>query len=374
MKLTWHIVLKDLRRLRWALVLLGVLVVAQYVAWVWVRAAGSASEVQRGAVLALWGMQVLSVWLLVPQFVHEDPLSGSAEWRVRPISGARLLGAKGLGIFLALCVWPSVLTLPWWLELGFGAGEIGRVMAVNTLGMAALTGVALAVAVLTESFAKFIAWSLVLVAAAGMVALVMAAGLPANAAGPVPGALVLTRVALAWGIVLATAATVVPLQFLGRRPVLARGIAAGAAVLTGVVVQAWPWTEAQMLARTGLARYALPQVSARMGPAALWMPATTGRAEATVRVTTEFVTRGLAAGDRLAWDEATAAWTIGDYRGPALPVEARRSTWWVAWWDAPLAKWAQGDETRREEVGTMVWHRKFPAKVAPVLRNGDEKA
>ena len=375
MKLTWHIVMKDLRRLRWVLLLLGVVVVGQYIAWGWVRAVAEASDVQRGAVLALWGMQLLMGWLLVPQFVHEEPLIGVAEWRVRPISGARLLGAKMLGIFFSLCVWPSVMTLPWWLEMGFGAAEIGRVVAVNTLGMVALTGVALAVAVLTENFARFIAWSLVLVMALGLAALLMAQGMPADGDGPVNAALLMTRAKLVWGIVLAAAAVVVPLQFLGRRLWVARGIAAGAVGLVGLVVQFWPWTEAQVLARTGLAQYALPTVSARLGPAVVAMPGETGRPELTAQVTTEFVTRGLAAGDQVAWNGAEQGWTIGDYRGPMLPL----ATWALGgnrmggslWWEAPLARWAKGGEERREDVGSLTWTRTFPGKIAPQVRNGE---
>ena len=375
MKLTWHIVAKDLRRLRWVLLLLGVVVVGQYIAWGWVRAVGNASDVQRGAVLALWGMQLLMGWLLVPQFVHEDPLIGVAEWRVRPISGARLLGAKMLGVFLALCVWPSVLTSPWWLEMGFDAGEIGRVMAVNTLGMIAFTGVALGVAVLTENFARFIAWSLVLVMAVGLATLLMAQGMPADGDGPVNAALLMTRAKIAWGLVLGAAAVVVPLQFLGRRLWVARGIAVGAVGLVGLVVQFWPWTEAQVLARTGLARYALPTVSARLGPAVVVMPGETGRPEVTAQVTTEFVSRGLAAGDQVAWSGAEQGWTIGDYRGPMLPV----ATWALGgtgmsgsrWWEASLARWAKGGEERRDDVDTLTWTRKFPGKVAPQVRNGE---
>ncbi len=374
-RLTWQIAGKDLRRMRWVLLLLGVVVVGQYIAWGWVRAFGNGDEMQQGAVLALWGVQLLMAWLLVPQFVHEDPLIGAAEWRVRPISGARLLGAKVLGIFFALCVWPSVLTLPWWLEMGFGVMEIGRVLAVNMLGMVALTGVALAVAVLTENFARFIAWSLVLVVAVGLVALILAAGMPADGDGPVNAALLMTRAKIAWGMVLGAAAAVVPMQFLGRRPGVARGLAAGAVGLAGLVVQFWPWTEAQMLARTGLARYALPTVNARLGPAVVVMPGETGRPEVTAQVTTEFVTRGLAAGDQVAWNGAEQGWTIGDYRGPMLPV----ATWALGgngvigsrWWEAPLARWAKGGEQRRDDVGSLTWTRTFPGKVAPQVRNGE---
>ena len=58
---------------------------------------------------------------------------------------------------MLLWLWPSVLTVPWWIGFGFGPGEIARAVAVNMLGMALCTGGALLAAVLTENFATFLA-------------------------------------------------------------------------------------------------------------------------------------------------------------------------------------------------------------------------
>ena len=77
MKLTWHIVMKDLRRLRWVLLLLGVVVVGQYIAWGWVRAVGSASDGQRGAVL---GHAVEAGELQGEGQVGQGHVVGRAKW------------------------------------------------------------------------------------------------------------------------------------------------------------------------------------------------------------------------------------------------------------------------------------------------------
>ena len=82
-----------------------------------------------------------------------------------------------------------------------------------------------------------------LVVAAGLGGLVIVAGMPAVGEGPVSGAVLITRASLACGVGLAT---VVPLQFLRRCTGLARGITAGAALAVALIVQAWPWSAAQV--------------------------------------------------------------------------------------------------------------------------------
>ncbi len=370
LRLTGLIVAKDLRRVRWALLLLGGLAAAHYVAYERVRAMDNAGEVARAAVLGLWGAQLLLAWLLVPQFVLEDPLLGPAEWRVRPISGARLLAAKLLGIFLALGVWPSVLTLPWWLGLGLEAGAIVRVMAVNALALSALAGVALAVAVIAESMARYIAWSLVLGAAVGMGALGLAAGMPVSGDGVVHAAVLMARAEIAGGIGLVAAGVIVGVQFLSRRPGIARGIAVGSLTVAGTVVMAWPWTMAEVQAGTGLARWAWPTVSARPGLAALAMPQEQGAGEGMMRGTTEFSAKGVAAGDHVTWNGAELHWRVGADRAWTSTV----ATELARGWNAPMAAWAAwalGGEARRDEISTDAWSEEFLGKLAAPLRNGE---
>jgi hypothetical protein len=364
MKLIWHIAKKDLRRLRWPLVLFGALMLLQYAVW---SIAEAKSGVSTSVAVAVWGMHLLMAWLLVPLFVHEDAVVGLAEWRVRPISGARLLGAKVLGIFFGLCLWPSLLTLPWWLNFGFGAGEIVHVMAVNTLGMMALTGVALLIAGLTRDFAKFIAASLIVAVTAALVALTTAADIPANGEGAVGPALAMTRAALGWGIVLATAIMVVPMQYLGRRPGWMRGLAIGAGLSAVIVALMWPSTGAQMLARTGLKRFALPTVTATLGETQLLMPSDPARRPATMRVTTKFVEHGMLGGDSIGVTKAEPTWTMGGESRPGLLIPTGDSQWW----ELKLADWARGSDAREERLGTSTWVQRFPGEVAPQLRGGN---
>ena len=369
MKLIWHIFRKDLRRLRLPLALWGAVIVMQYLAQERPLGAPGGDGAHRDGispVLLLWVLHLVAAWLIVPQLIHDDPLIGDqAAWRVRPISGGRLLAAKLFGMAVMLWLWPSLLTVPWWIEFGFGPGEIVRSVAVNMLGMAAFTGVALLVAVLTENFARFLAWSLVLAAAAGLGGLLIVAGMPANTDGPVGASVLMTRASLACGIVLATAAVVMPMQFLRRRTGLARGLTAAAALVAALVVQAWPWSAAQMLAKTRLKSFALPTVTARVGEASLVVPADPERQEAVVQVTTEFVMKGLAAGDSAEWGKTEPRWKIGEHRVQSPPIPLGRGPQMPA-----ITLWVKGDETRRDTVEAWDWTMKFSGRLVPQLRDG----
>ncbi len=368
MKLIWHIFLKDLRRLRLPLALWSAVVVTQY--FVQERTLGGQrwdwNNSNAGAGILLWVLHLVAAWLIVPLLIHDDPLIGDqAAWRTRPISAGRLLAAKIFGMAVMLWLWPSLLTVPWWIEFGFGPGEIVRAVAVNTVGMAAFTGVALLMAVLTENFARFLAWSLVLAAAAGLGGLLLVAGMPGKMEGAVSAAVLMTRASLACGLVLAAVVVVVPMQFLWRRTALARGITAAAALGAALVVQAWPWSSAQMLAKTGLKRYALPTVSVRVGEAALMVPADPARQEAVVQVTMEFAMKGLAAGDSPGWSSTEPSWRIGEHRVQSLPIPVRDRSWLPA-----ITPWMRGDEARRDTVTALAWEMKLSGRLVSQLRDG----
>lgn len=371
MKIVWHIFKKDLRRLWLPVVIWGAVIVMQFLAWHYASARRmngfSAEQGPVNAVMVLWGLHLLAAWLLVPQLLHDDPLvSDNAGWRARPISGARLLAAKLLGMALLLWLWPSLLTIPWWIKFGFGPGEILRAMAVNMLGMALLTGLAAMVAVLTDSFARFVAWSIVLVVGASLAGLMLVAGMPLNGDGPVSGAVLITRASLAMGLVLVAVAVVVPMQFLRRRTGLVRGIAAGTALAVALIVQAWPWSAAQMLAKTGLKRYSLPNVSARVGETTLVVPSGEGKQKAKVRVAAKFDLKGLAVGDFTEWSIAEPRWRIGAGRGPDLPVSFHG--WGKA--ESMAAALAYGEARGGDQPDGVVWDTELSGQAAPQLRDG----
>ena len=373
MRLAWHIARKDFRRLRWPLALWGVVIGLQYLSWRLMPVGDGEASGAAKLVLALWGLHLAVGWLLVPHLIHEDPLlDDRAAWRTRPISGARLLAAKLLGAALMLWLWPSVLTVPWWIEFGFGPWEIARAVAVNMLGMAAFTGVALMVAVLTENFARFLTWSFLLAVAAGVGGLLIVAEMPALMEmfayrdGTVNAGVLITRAWLAGGVVLAAAVVVVPMQFVARRAALARSVAAAAALAVALMVWGWPWSAAQMLAMTGWKAFALPTVSARVGEATLVVPPVADKQPARVQVMTLFDLKGLKPGDLPMWGAAEPKWRIGDNRGPDLPVSLNH---WASRRAVAVAV-ARGDTARHDSVEGAAWQITLSGQLVPSLRDG----
>jgi hypothetical protein len=359
MKLIGHIFLKDLRRLAFPLVLWGALIVLQYIAWL-SRIARAGPKPEVDVVALLWGLQLVVGWLLVARLIHEDSLTNElAMWRTRPISGARLLAGKFLGVAVMFCLWPSLLTTPWWIEFGFGPGEIVRVLAVNMLEMALLTSVAVMVAALTPDFARYVAWSIVLLLA------VMVVGLTLTSSGGT-SPLLLTRVALASSVLAATAAGVIALQFLRQRVGRARAIVAGSALLVALVMLWWPWSAVTMLAATGLKRFAPPITNARVAHSALIMPSDPVVDAPRVHVIAEFATTGLTAIDVPIWTMADSEWRFasGRWTDEKLGLES-----WENFRHAAEAA-ARGHLTTRSKVEEARWHVDLPRKVTPELRDG----
>jgi len=102
MNLTLHIVLKDLRRLRWPLaVRLLIIALKLGIGFSFVLTGGfSVMPVEWIKFLpqALLGGELAFTFVLTAMLVHEDSLVGTTQfWLTRPISGARLLGAKLAG-------------------------------------------------------------------------------------------------------------------------------------------------------------------------------------------------------------------------------------------------------------------------------------
>jgi len=171
MKLTWHIVVKDLRRLLvplavWTAIFLSEILVGARLLYGNPTSASAFKEFQSLAAV-LYGLRISIGFLLVPALVFEDGLvDTSAFWPTRPISGLRLLGAKLLGCLLIFGLLPILVPLPWWLLCGYGGHQVLDA-SLDSLGFQVLpVSVGLMIAALTGSFPRFLGWTCITVAAA----------------------------------------------------------------------------------------------------------------------------------------------------------------------------------------------------------------
>ena len=170
MKLIWHIVRKDARRLWLPLTLWAVLMTAQHgIEW---RALHVVTEDKTwegrlklyAVLLELLG--VLTGYVLTAALVMEDPPTGTTVfWLTRPMSGARVLGAKLLGCGVLVLVPPVLLALPWWGMAGDTGTEIFRLTRELLRWQVWAAGSAVAVAAFTRGGGQFLGGTLAVQAA-----------------------------------------------------------------------------------------------------------------------------------------------------------------------------------------------------------------
>lgn len=165
MKLTWHIVLKDARRLWIPFALWVVLLTLKHgVDWrllhvvtedaVWVQR-------MRAFAIMLTGLGYFIGYILAAALVKEDaPTGNNGFWMTRPVSGARLLGAKVLGCAVLLGILPVLAALPWWLAGGRTGLELLLATREALWWQAWTVAPALVVAAITESLGWFLAWTI----------------------------------------------------------------------------------------------------------------------------------------------------------------------------------------------------------------------
>ena len=316
MNLTWLIVWKDLRRHRWAVAFLAVIFLAKICLGVWELN----SSTNGPDLAALWGgrgmatgffliaIESLLTFALVPAFIHEDPLVGStAEWQTRPISGARLLGAKLLGLGLVLGVMPLFIGLPWWLSCGYGLGEVAGA-AWETAGMqGAIALVALPIAALTKGYGRFIFASFLTYVSAVLFGALMAAR-----SNPIEDGM---RGMIMEGLAVVTAAVVTAHQFLTRKQ--ERSVRLAVAGVLAMVAVAWFWPAAK----------AEPKVAREESAAARGISLEVGRAQIKARagdnvgVAVELRVQGIPQGSHfMGWKKMKTAWTWADGTKLELPA------------------------------------------------------
>lgn len=232
MKLIWHIIRKDLRRLAWV-----------FAAW---AVAGTYLIFYRGLNIiqrSIWdniGIVALFTFLalgiaLIASIVQEDGLCGVNEfWRTRPIAAGRLLTAK-LGLVLV-----SFAIIPMALALALRPGHGGGFAAIGAISIYVLA--LAAVASCTKDLGQF----LLVAVGCGMIASVLA-GLLAGLA-PVTGLsksamvdVTVTKIVVLHAIIGVAAVVILLNQYTTRRSVLSRWLLATTVVVTAAVGGLWRW-------------------------------------------------------------------------------------------------------------------------------------
>ena len=241
MNLVWHIIKKDLTRLRLPLLLWTGLLLGQMILCERLFAADNALDWynKQGALIGL--LLFLSVgigYILVAMLVLEDTLVGTEMfWVTRPISGGRLLAAKLLGAVSFFMIWPVLVGLPWWLWSGLGASDLGQAAVQTALMQTLFIVPGIMLAAIAGQSSRFLLWSLVVLMAVPVGTMLVGMNLPKD----LPRQLIASRALVAYLVGLLTAAGVIWLQYRSRR--LVRSIAAtlagaGAVLLVGLF---WPW-------------------------------------------------------------------------------------------------------------------------------------
>jgi hypothetical protein len=242
MSLTWHILRKDLYRLRWIVLLWVVVIGAQYVlAELQAVLDAESSRVFLLAVVVTGALFLPAIACgLVMGVQGDDPIcDAEAFWITRPISPGRLLGAKLL-VFALFCLVPVVVGGPWWLYHGFDPGQFGRAAGQAMLSQLVLTLLVLPLAALSPTGARFLLNAIIASAVAGAVAISYAlrdVEWQAKITPGIAGSRTFVLVAL-W---LVAASVVVLLQYHGRRTRRSVVVIMVATLLGVAVLHGWTW-------------------------------------------------------------------------------------------------------------------------------------
>jgi hypothetical protein len=239
MNLTWHIIKKDLVRLRLP-VLLWVFILASEVyvsnSMLSIRSVDFNWFYQMDIfVNLLFGVGLVVTYILVAMLVLDDPLTGTNMfWITRPIAGVRLLCAKVMTALLVFGLLPLLVWLPWWLYCSFGLGAIGRasgtILSVQVLVMV----LAFTMAALVDQISRFLLFSIVMVFAGLVITL------DRFSHTEVLSDLNQSRLVLALGTLVISGVLVTGWQYRTRRIVSASITMIAAVVVAVVILFAWP--------------------------------------------------------------------------------------------------------------------------------------
>jgi hypothetical protein len=241
MRLTWHIVRKDLVRLRWVL-LLWVVVLTGYMALATIQAALDEISYYPFYIIArIFGALFLPLlgFGLVMGVQYDDPVSDSdAFWITRPISGPRLLGAKCVVLAL-LCLVPVLAIAPWWIAHGFDAGQLSRAAFQAARWQAVVALAAVPFALTSSNPGRFV--MSVLLAAAGAYGMATALRFVGSDPNIAPTTVIESRIWVMLTLWMAAVVAVALIQFLTRRTRVASAVLLLALLACCAVNRWWVW-------------------------------------------------------------------------------------------------------------------------------------
>lgn len=362
MKLVWHIVQKDFRRLwaplgLWALLLVvkgelgGRVLASTGTDWDQLYYLGLMSTT-----LTVLGMIVNT--LLVAALVQEDALVGTRVfWTTRPIGGGRLLAAKVLGSVLMFIVLPLLVAVRWWGLCGYGLAEMGHAALLLAGTQATVVLWALALAALTKNMNEFLGWALGL-CVVGTAASFAKAVIDQARQAPTERGITETHSVLLTALALVGVAVVLLVQFKTRRrdrAVLVTIVVAGLAAL--VSVGDWNFSK--------LWTPVVPASTLASGVTVSAKNTTTGPlagVEFTVRGLPDDVGAVAAADHTWQWADGTRATSVSyfsnglgpgmaEWRALGLPAGAESARTYAA----ALADGATGTDGRRMPMTFFLW-------------------
>ncbi len=245
MNLTLHIVKKDLRALRWPILLWILVIVTKLGIGVAMLTADGTEGPEWFLRLDMFAKLMAGIecvcFVFMAALIHEDLLVGTtAFWMTRPISGGRLLRAKLLSIGLVFWVIPVLVSLPWWQGCGYGLREIAWAAAETVALQAIFVLVGLLWAVITDGYARFLMWALLMVIAIPSIGGLIAPHFTKTNAVVTPE-VGTSRMFVIVALAVAGIAAVVAHQFLTRRfwrSIAIIGTTVGLIIMTALW---WPW-------------------------------------------------------------------------------------------------------------------------------------
>ncbi len=242
MSVAWHIVRKDLVRLRWVLALWIVVLVASLgLASIQTNLSSDASfPFWIAAVVLTMGVLPLIAFGLVMGLLHDDPVAElDAFWITRPISSGQLLDAKLLALLLFAAL-PVVVTFPFWLNYDYRWPQIGWAAVLTLRNHFILVALALPLAAISANGSKFVMNVMVGAGGSLLLVLLLQLGESREAGVYVPG-LVRSKAWMLAGVWLTAGIVVTLNQFFRRRTRQSMLLLVAAVALGLSAMKWWPW-------------------------------------------------------------------------------------------------------------------------------------